>query len=401
MCPKELLPKKPSQMKILSDNQATAIKKLQKFKVGALFMEPGTGKTLAAIELIKSIPDIDLVVWLTPYSTKENLQIEIDKWGLDTHIYGIESLSNSDRLYVDLINMVSASKKPFVVVDESLKIKNWEAKRTRRIIEIGKHAEYKLVLNGTPLSRNILDIWAQMEFLSPKILKMSQARYINTFCEVTRITKNGDTREFISGFHNVDHLYSIISHYVYECDLQIESRQYYFNLKYSIEDREDYNEIKEFFLSKIDDFNNNIFLQMVQKLQHSYCTAENKKQVLRSIFTERDEKKTIIYAKFIESRDYLTEHFPKTLVLTYGKHSLGLNLQQYNTIVFWDKTWDYAQRLQATRRIYRLGQKDHCHYYDMTADVPLDTLIDRNISNKVDLLDYFKGKSITQIQEVL
>lgn len=401
MCLKELHPNKRSLMKTLSDNQATAIKKLQKFKVGALFMEPGTGKTLAAIELIKSIPDIDLVLWLTPYNTKDNLRLELNNWGFDARIYGIESLSNSDRLYVDLINMVSASKKPFVVVDESLKIKNWEAKRTRRIIEIGKHAEYKLVLNGTPLSRNILDIWAQMEFLSPKILKMSQARYTNTFCEVTRITKNGDSREFISGFHNVDHLYSIISHYVYECDLQIESRQYYFNIKYSIEDREDYNEIKEFFLSKIDDFNNNIFLQMVQKLQHSYCTAANKIQVLRSILTERDEKKTIIYAKFIESKDYLTKHFPNALILTYGKHSFGLNLQQYNTIIFWDKTWDYAQRLQATRRIYRLGQKDHCHYYDMTADVPLDTLIDINISNKVDLLDYFKGKSITQIQEVL
>lgn len=44
--------------------------------------------------------------------------------------------------------------KTFIVCDESLKIKNWDAKRTKRIVQLGSYTEYKLILNGTPLSRN-------------------------------------------------------------------------------------------------------------------------------------------------------------------------------------------------------------------------------------------------------
>src|SRR5699024_5169572 len=133
---------------------------------------------------------------------------------------------------------LESSTKPMIIVDESLKIKNWEAKRTKRILEFGKHSEYKLILNGTPISRNLLDIWAQMEFLSPLILHMDVAEYKNTYCEYTIIEKkiNGykTRREFISGFHNIEHLYSKIAPYVYECDLMLDVKKMYENLYFNL-----------------------------------------------------------------------------------------------------------------------------------------------------------------------
>jgi superfamily II DNA or RNA helicase len=63
-------------MTALLDNQLNAISKLQKLKVGALFMEPGTGKTRSAFEIIKSIPGNPYILWLTPFLTKQNLQDE-------------------------------------------------------------------------------------------------------------------------------------------------------------------------------------------------------------------------------------------------------------------------------------------------------------------------------------
>lgn len=39
----------------LSGNQKKAIEKLEKLRVGALFMEPGTGKTRTAVERLKRI----------------------------------------------------------------------------------------------------------------------------------------------------------------------------------------------------------------------------------------------------------------------------------------------------------------------------------------------------------
>lgn len=64
----------------LLDNQKQALIKLKKYKVGALFMKPGSGKTRVACELINDV-NPDYVLWITPFQTKENLEIEISKWG--------------------------------------------------------------------------------------------------------------------------------------------------------------------------------------------------------------------------------------------------------------------------------------------------------------------------------
>ncbi|MCT7794652.1 MAG: DEAD/DEAH box helicase family protein [Lactobacillus crispatus] len=54
----------------LSGNQKKAIEKLEKLRVGALFMEPGTGKTRTAVELINS-SKTDYVLFLVPFQTKK------------------------------------------------------------------------------------------------------------------------------------------------------------------------------------------------------------------------------------------------------------------------------------------------------------------------------------------
>jgi len=197
------------------NNQIKAIDKLNSVKCGALFMEAGTGKTRSALELIKNT-DTDYILWFTPFQTKENLQIEINKWGgLDCDIVGIESVQNSDRIYLELSQKCEQAKKTFIVCDESLKIKNADAKRTNRLFELAKLSEYRLILNGTPLSRNLLDLWSQIQFLSPKILNMDIAEFKNTFCEYIQITYhsrnfgNSYSKEFIKKYHNIDYLYSI------------------------------------------------------------------------------------------------------------------------------------------------------------------------------------------------
>src|SRR5690625_67038 len=109
-------------MKLLPQ-QLKSKEKLSSKKVGAFFMEPGTGKTRPVLELAKEIKS-DCIVWFTPFQTKENLRAEIDKWG-DNNIYieGIESIQNSDRIYLEIHNMLSNAKRAVLIVDESLKIK--------------------------------------------------------------------------------------------------------------------------------------------------------------------------------------------------------------------------------------------------------------------------------------
>lgn len=218
----ELLPK-----------QKQAYKKHLSNKVGALFMKMGTGKTRVALELANAVPDVDLIVWIGPLSSIKPLDEktpsiidEVNKWGgfnaKEVTYVGVESIGQSDRTYLQLYKKIATSWRCFIIVDESIKIKNIDAKRTKRLLELSKMVEYKLILNGEPITRDLLDIWAQFEFLDPEILRMGYAEFKNTFCKYTTITKRFGgykqyTKEFITGYENIDYLYSLIGEYVYEC----------------------------------------------------------------------------------------------------------------------------------------------------------------------------------------
>lgn len=398
-------------MQTFLDSQIKAIDKLNAVKCGALFMEAGTGKTRSALELIKNT-DADYILWFTPFQTKENLQAEINKWGgLDCDIVGIESIQNSDRIYLELSQKCEQAKKAFIVVDESLKIKNADANRTQRLLQLAEKSAYRIILNGTPLSRNLLDLWSQMEFLSPKILKMGLAEFKNTFCEYIKVTYHSQgfgrsySKEFIKKYHNIDYLYSLIEPFIFESKLSLSIGQQHIDIDYALTDEEkaQHDKLKEKYLDNeyLLAKNNNIFLEITQKMQHNYSLSHSKFEIVDKLLSEIDKSKVLIYAKYIDTQEQLSKHYKDVRIMSLQKHSYGLNLQDYNAIVFWDKTWDYAQREQIERRIFRTGQISNCVYYDLTGNVGLEGMINQNIERKRNLLDVFAGMSVEQLRKEL
>ena len=398
-------------MTTLTQQQQAAIEHLNEWRVGALFMEPGTGKTRAAMTLVNSTPCTDCF-WIGPLRTYPTIQMEMARWGgmkMPTSCWGVESLSQSDRIYMNLLNEVEQSRMPFIVVDESLKIKNAEAKRTRRLLEIGKRAEWKLVLNGTPVSRNLLDMWPQMEFLSPKILGMSLTEYKNTFTKWTRVTKRigmrSYTKEYVTGMENVDYLHSLIRHYVYECDLRLNITQKWHTVNYCITDesRQRYNDIKDDYLSDetLEWKNNNIFLAMTTEMQVAYTIDEGKMEAVSRLLQDLPQDETIIFCRFIVAQEECRKRWPKVTVLSMQKESLGLNLQQYRHTIFFDRVWAYALLLQASRRTYRTGQEQDCHYYELTGNVGLEHMMAENIKKKVSMSEYLKKITKEELYERL
>lgn len=399
-------------------NQIKAKKHLSDWRVGALFMEAGTGKTRVAVDIANE-SNCDLIVWLGPLQTLRlthqmtSVVDEINRWGgfrAPVVYTGVESLQNSDRIYMNLYNQIQQAKNPMIIVDESLKIKNIAAKRTKRIMELSKLSTYKLILNGTPITRNLLDLKPQMDFLSPQILNMSFTEFKNTFCRYTTITKSFGglkkyKKEFITGYENIDYLYSLIRHYVFECDLTLSVKQMYetINYKLSEEHESEYKRLKEKFLDDemLQWKNNNIFLEMTQKMQHTYCCTEDKFQKLDLLFKDIDQECTIIYCKYIDSIEACEKRYPKATVLSYQKESLGLNLQHLCNTIYFDKNWDYALRVQSGRRTFRTGQEYNCRYWDLTGNVGLEHMIDTNINKKTSMAEYFKGKTKEEIKAEL
>lgn len=94
-------------------DQEKAFEKLSKLKVGALFMEMGTGKTKVALDLIASKKEkIDYILWICPFSIKSEILVEKNKWHpeLEIEVVGCESIGSSDRIYIELLNKVENSK---------------------------------------------------------------------------------------------------------------------------------------------------------------------------------------------------------------------------------------------------------------------------------------------------
>ena len=165
----------------MNNNQIQAFNKFSKLKVGALFMKMGTGKTRVAIELV-DYNKCDLLIYVAPFSTLKNIEEEFIKWNLKTEyiLIGYETISSSDKKYLDLLSKIE-NKKCFIIADESIFIKNEESKRYNRLINIRNKCEYALILNGTPLTKNEFDLYNQMQFLSPLIMKMTKNQFLNTF----------------------------------------------------------------------------------------------------------------------------------------------------------------------------------------------------------------------------
>lgn len=395
-----------------TDLQQRAFNKLNRLKVGALFMEMGTGKTKVALDLLAfKQRKCDLMIWVCPCSLKGEIRNELKKWqpNLNIKIIGCESIGCSDTIFVNLLEEVSSSKCTFIVVDESLKIKNLNAKRTQRILELSKLANYKLILNGSPISKNVLDLYTQLNFLSPKILNESYTEFKDKYCEYfLRGPRKGKVKKQV----NIPNLISRIKPYIYDAKLELDVSKFEHDVTWAMDKQEqdEYATIKYEMLASFIDNTDISFFALSSKLQNYYATCDSKQESLQNLI-EKIDGKIVVFVKFLGSipdnsleiigdmdtteRMQAIEQFKNTdskvLYITYGCGAYGLNLQFASNMIFADGTFNYAETIQAKARIYRLGQERTVNYYNLICDNSgLEHLIAQSKSRKSNLLDEVK-----------
>ena len=237
----------------LNDSQIFAINKFNQLKVGALFMKQGTGKTRVAIELANGT-DAELVVFIVPHSLTTNVKLEANKWALNKQlvIETYQGISQSDSRYLQLLHAIE-KQKTMIIADESIFIKNDNSKTAKRMLELSKKSEYRLILNGTPITKNEWDIYNQMEFLSPLIINMNRSEFLNTFFKRIKYKKRGEKEREFYKFSNVnaEYLSNLIEPYIFKSDLifpHIE-KTYRINIEGNVDD--EYYEKKELFLNTL------------------------------------------------------------------------------------------------------------------------------------------------------
>lgn len=437
--------------------QSKAVDKLSKLKVGALYMEQGTGKTRTALEIIKnkmSKGKVEVVLWLCPCSVKNNLREDIEKHTgqkpseNNIIIKGIESLSSSDRLYLQLLELVK-SYKVYLIVDESNLVKNKLAIRTERIITISSFCKYKMILNGTPISKNEADLFAQWYILDWRILGYKSfysfaANHLE-YKKVRLPSGKEITTDQIIRVLNVDYLTEKIAPYMYQIkkdEVLKELKPKEYHMRYFCLDdlqEEEYELTKELFLFNVVDWRSETIFKLFSALQHitsgkrvlsapekrmrteKMYTWENNPRIqcLKRTLENIGEDKCIIFAKYqdeINDIALLLQSENKSYIEFTGKISqkkrqenrekfkndvqfmlankqcgaYGLNLQFCHNIIFYSNDFDLATRLQAEDRVHRIGQEKTVNIYDICCEYTIDVFIANCLQNKSNLLDSFK-----------
>ena len=157
----------------------------------ALFWEMGTGKTLAAIEILKSKQKkhkrLLKTVIFSPLVTLSNWKDEILKFSdiPEDQIYclnmtGKKRIELLEEAIADdaiiILNYESLRTKQvyellmnympnMLICDESHKLKNHQSKQSKMIYSISKEVQYKLLLTGTPILNSTMDIFNQYKVL--------------------------------------------------------------------------------------------------------------------------------------------------------------------------------------------------------------------------------------------
>ncbi len=156
---------------------------------GCLADDMGLGKTVQVLSLLLyekeagNMKSPSLIV--VPTSLVFNWAAEIQKFSPSLSFYvhhGQNRLNDFSKIlerkddliittYGTLRNDISIFNKEefyYIVLDESQKIKNPLAKNTKSVFSLkGKH---RLVLTGTPIENNYLELWSQFAFLNPGFL---------------------------------------------------------------------------------------------------------------------------------------------------------------------------------------------------------------------------------------
>lgn len=136
----------------------------------------------------------------------EKFRKQIDDMNkLQILIVNIEAL-HVKRVYEECLKLIY-KRKCMIVSDESTRIKNRAAKRTKNALKLRNFCTHSRIMSGTPLIKSPLDAFSQFKFLDPDVLG-----YDNYYSFRNRYAQMGGFNNFqILYYYNLDELSEAIN----------------------------------------------------------------------------------------------------------------------------------------------------------------------------------------------
>ncbi len=223
-------------------HQLRMLDKSWNLPASAWFAKMGTGKTFAAVHLACARYQaglIDAIMIVCPSTLRSTWRKELEKYSTVKYDYrvhdtkarwlkefyddkknqngipilsvSVEGLGVSEALY-DSVCGFFLGRRVMVICDESSRIKNPSALRTKRTIEFRDASAYRIILNGTPIAVGLEDLWSQYEFLDGNIIGSGDYwAYKTRYVEM-----GGYEGKQIVGYKNTEELMRLIEPYTVE-----------------------------------------------------------------------------------------------------------------------------------------------------------------------------------------
>jgi len=435
--------------KVLIDNMSMLY---DKGKIdGALIVAPkGVVKTWYEQELPTHLPNhIEnvTVLWQSNITKKQQEKLE-SLFEIETalHILIMNVEAFSTEKGVKFASKFLSSHKTLMAIDESTTIKTPTAKRTKNIIDLGKHAKYRRILTGSPITKNPLDLYTQCEFLDPYLLDFaSYYSFRNRYAEMKTMHLRGRSIQVVSEFKNLGELSDTVKTFservLKEDCLDLPPKVFmkrYVTL--TADQKKLYNQMKEQALAILNGKMTTTMTVLTQlmRLHQITCghfTADdgstqavdsNRLNELMSVL-EETEGKAIIWANYQLSvgeiiQRIIKEYGEDSYVHYYGLTSqedrqnnirkfqndpncrfiigtpqtggYGITLTQAHTVIYYSNSYDLEKRLQSEDRAHRIGQKKTVTYIDLICEDTVDEKIVKALRDKINIASEVMGEEL-------
>lgn len=358
---------------------------------------------------------------------------DLERWLNDDTYFGIINIEKLRKTEIisKISEYIKSQKIGGVIVDEVHKIKNPKTQQGKAVANNLRDAKFKIGLTGTPITNNPLDLW--------NILNWLGATRDNYFAFRNKyVILGGWEGKQVMGFKNLNNLNADLQQImlrrtkndVIDLPPKIYKNEY---IELSAQEKKEYKEQKNhisMIITKIEDENGDIkekevpnILGLLIRLREATSgvksSVKSKIERLVELYTEEYlplKRKIIVFTNFTETVkdvvDSLAEYNPlfvtgnvpleerqqkvnlfqsssahNIIVGTIGAMGTGLTLNKASAVIFIDKSYSYADNLQAEDRAHRIGTEHSVNVISLIAKNTIDENIESILANKKEYFD--------------
>ena len=326
-----------------------------------------------------------------------------------------------------------------IICDESQRIKTHDSEQSKAVHRLGDKARYKMILSGTPVQNEAVDVFSQYRFLDPSVFGTNFYAFRGRYCVM-----GGFNRKQIVSYRDLDDLimkehsvaYRITKEEALDLPEQTFENRY---ITMSAKERTVYDRLRRDSYAELTDggtITATTVLTKLLRLQQftggflveddtirPQLVSRGKLDALADILQDyvvEGRKKLVIFARFLPEIHEIEALCGKVLkpsgmkaVAIYGdikKEDRGAVVQQFqtdaatmvfigqidtagtgitltaaDTCVYYSVNFNYATYSQSLSRIHRIGQRNRCTYIHLVVEKTVDETILQALAKKEDL----------------